>query len=425
MMDISERINKHEQKKKPDASPSVSSASTPPQVVQPSSALQEIRQATAQSGAMENIEADKVNLRPQEELMKQGADWRSLDYDAAIKYNPQLSRSQYISGASQYRRENNMPGFSNEEIFNLLGGKDPFASAEQEKKDEKRMKAAGYIDSIGNVLAHLVNYVRTKNGNPAMNLSSLKENRARLDKLKAYHDALGRSNYAAYMNMLEKERAREAAQTAAEQKFMQEIALQNLKENSPLNKSRLLTEEAKRQGIITDNEYKQLKKEEQEMKNRFLPKSQAAKLAYTNARAAAAGRSNRGSSSGSSSDKSKKEPYKVILKIGNSYSREYDLNNDDDVLDMYWNGVKWELPEYLDQDKYNLYGKSQEAILDLKDIDKIRNVLKYNHQYYITPEDKDYYKYVEINDYPEFFGSKTSADGKNKNNNDLDWQIYE
>ena len=418
MMDISERINKHEQKKKPDASPSVSSASAPPQVVQPSSALQEIRQATAQSGAMENIEADKVNLRPQEELMKQGADWRSLDYDAAIKYNPQLSRSQYISGASQYRRENDMPGFSNEEIFNLLGGKDPFASAEQEKKDERRMKAAGYIDSIGNVLAHLVNYVRTKNGNPAMNLSSLKENRARLDKLKAYHDALGRSNYAAYMNMLEKERAREAAQTAAEQKFMQEITLQNLKENSPLNRSRLLTEEAKRQGLITDNEYKQLKKEEQEMKNRFLPKSQAAELAYTNARAAAAGRSNRGKSG-----KGMKYPYKVRLKIGQGYSNEYDLANDEDVLRMYWEGVTSGIyPEYKEMDEDGNYTR-----LDLNDMDpdKLRNVILYNRQFYITPEDEDYGKYDEYirnNKNPKLgWGSSSPQNNNNDNDNDLDW----
>ena len=418
MMNISERINKHEQKKKPDASPSVSSASAPPQVVQPSSALQEIRQATAQSGAMENIEADKVNLRPQEELMKQGADWRSLDYDAAIKYNPQLSRSQYISGASQYRRENNMPGFSNEEIFNLLGGKDPFASAKQEKKDEIRMKAAGYIDSIGNVLAHLVNYVRTKNGNPAMNLSSLKENRARLDKLKAYHDALGRSNYAAYMNMLEKERAREAAQTAAEQKFMQEITLQNLKENSPLNRSRLLTEEAKRQGLITDNEYKQLKKEEQEMKNRFLPKSQAAELAYTNARAAAAGRSNRGKSG-----KGMKYPYKVRLKVGNGYSEEYDLANDEDVLRMYWQGVnQGKYPEYKEMDEDGNYTR-----LDLNDMDpdKLRNVILYNRQFYITPEDEDYGKYDEYirnNKTPKLgWGASSPKNNNNGNDNDLDW----
>lgn len=418
MMDISERINKHEQKKKPDASSSVSSASAPPQVVQPSSALQEIRQATAQSGAMENIEADKVNLRPQEELMKQGADWRSLDYDAAVKYNPQLSRSQYISGASQYRKENNMPGFSNEEIFNLLGGKDPFVSAEQEKKNERRMKAAGYIDSIGNVLAHLVNYVRTKNGNPAMNLSSLKENRARLDKLKAYHDALGRSNYTAYMNMLEKERAREAAQTAAEQKFMQEITLQNLKENSPLNRIRLLTEEAKRQGLITDNEYKQLKKEEQEMKNRFLPKSQAAELAYTNARAAAAGRSNRGKSG-----KGMKYPYKVRLKVGQGYSDEYDLANDEDVLRMYWEGVTSGIyPEYKEMDEDGNYTR-----LDLNDMDpdKLRNVILYNRQFYITPEDEDYGKYNEYkrnSKNPKLgWGSSSPKNNNNDNDNDLDW----
>ena len=423
-MDISERINRHEQKKKAENTPAVSSQATKPDPTKPVEKRfpsESVSQATQAMTSTDAIDADKVELRPK-------VDWRSLDYDSAVKFNPNLSRSQYISGAAAYRKENDKPGFTDDELYTLLGGKDPFISAEQEQKNERRMKAAGYVDAIGGVLANLVNYIRTTRGNPAMNLSSLSQNTARLDKLKAYHDALGRQNFGVYMDMLEKQRAREAAAEQAENKFRQQMALLDNKYNSPLYKSQLLTEEARRKGIMVNNELTGHKVEYQKKVNEALPEKLNAEIAHKKELAAAAGRRNRDSSSGGKSGKEKKKPFKAILRIGNAYSREYDLNNDDDVLEMYWNGVKWNLPEYLEhgknQNKYNLKGKSQEAILDLKDIDKIRNVLKYNRQYYITPEDKDYYKYVKINDYPEFLSPESSNDDNN-NNNDLDYQIYE
>lgn len=413
MMDISERINKREQKK------AVASSLTPPpkpevtKHIDDTFPAQSVGQAINKMTSLEPIDANKVELRPKEQLVG-GVDWRSLDYDSAIKFNPELSRSQYISGAAQYRKENNKPGFTNEEMFTLLGGKDPYVSAKQEAKDERRMKTAGYIDSIGNVLANLVNYVRTRNGNPAMNLASLKDNTARLDKLKAYHDALGRSNYNTYMNMLRQEQAREAAQAAAQRKFMQELTLQKMKDNSPLAQSKLRAENERLKGIIADNRYKGLRADKQEAENKYLPTKQAAEMAYMRERTNAARRSSGG----------KKEPLMLRLKQGDKYSEEeFDINDDKDLLRMYDQGVRLGIyPEYREMDENGEYTKID---LNKMNPDKLRNIILYNSYNYSSPGDADYNKpdeYKRNAQKPKLgWGASSSTKDKDKDNNDLDW----
>lgn len=418
-MDISERINRHEKKKTENTSV-VSSQPPKPDPTEPVEyrfPSESVSQATQAMASTDAIDADKVELRPKEQL-KGGVDWRSLDYDSAIKFNPSLSRSQYISGAAAYRKENNKPGFTDAELYTLLGGKDPFISAEQEQKNERRMKAAGYVDAIGGVLANLVNYIRTTRGNPAMNLSSLSKNTARLDRLKAYHDNLSRQNFGVYLDMLEKQRAREAAAEQAENKFRQQLALEQLKQNSPYSLARLnteqeraKTEEARRKGIEMNNVLTGLKTEGQRINNKYLPKKFEAEISNTNAKT-------KNELEGTGSGK-KKSPYKVRLKVDDGYSDEYDLSKDEDVMRIYDEGVKLGLyPEFKEMDENGEYSR-----LDVQkmDPDKLRNIILYYKDYYITPEDADYGKYDEYKRNSNKTKLGWGADAKENKNNDLDW----
>lgn len=402
-MDISERINRHEKKKE---------QTSPPKPVENRFPSESVSQATQSMTSTDAIDPTKVELRPKEQL-KGGVDWRSLDYDSAIKFNPSLSRSQYISGAAAYRKENDKPGFTDAELYTLLGGKDPFISAEQEQKNDRRMKAAGYVDAIGGVLANLVNYIRTTRGNPAMNLSSLSQNTARLDRLKAYHDNLSRQNFGAYMDMLEKQRAQEAAAAQAENKFRQQIALEQLKQNSPYSLARLnteqeraKTEQEKRKGIAATNELTGLKTEQQRITNKYLPGKLSAQSSYYNARA-------KNELEGTGSGK-KKTPYKVRLKVDDGYSDEYDLSKDEDVMRMYEDGVKQKIYPV-----FNMLDEATgETIIDPQkmDPDKLRNIILFYKDYYITPDNEDYNK---SNSNKPKLGWGTGK--KENNNNELDW----
>lgn len=419
-MDISERINRHEQKKKAEITPTVSSQPPKPDPTKPVEnrfPSESVSQATQAMASTDAIDPIKVELRPKEQL-KGGVDWRSLDYDSAIKFNPSLSRSQYISGAAAYRKENDKPGFTDAELYTLLGGKDPFISAEQEQKNERRMKAAGYVDAIGGVLANLVNYIRTTRGNPAMNLSSLSQNTARLDKLKAYHDNLSRQNFGVYLDMLEKQRAQEAAAAQAENKFRQQIALEQFKQNSPYSIARLnteqeraKTEQEKRKGIAATNELTGLKTEQQRITNKYLPGKLSAQSSYYNARA-------KNELEGTGSGK-KKTPYKVRLKVDKGYSEEYDLSKDEDVMRIYDEGVKLGLyPEFKELDENGEYSR-----LDTQKMnpDKLRNIILYYKDYYITPEDADYGKYDEYKRNSNKPKLGWGTDAKENKDNDLDW----
>lgn len=407
-MDISERINRHEKKKE---------QTSPPKPVENRFPSESVSQATQAMASTDAIDPTKVELRPKEQL-KGGVDWRSLDYDSAIKFNPSLSRSQYISGAAAYRKENDKPGFTDAELYTLLGGKDPFISAEQEQKNERRMKAAGYVDAIGGVLANLVNYIRTTRGNPAMNLSSLSQNTARLDKLKAYHDALGRQNFGVYMDMLEKQRALEAAAAQAENKFRQQIALEQFKQNSPYSIARLnteqertKTEQVKRKGIEMNNELTGLKTEGQRINNKYLPKKFEAEITNTNAKT-------KNELEGTGSGK-KKKPYKVRLKQDDRYSEEYDLSKDEDVMRIYNEGVKLGLyPEFKELDENGEYSRLDTQKMDP---DKLRNIILYYKDYYITPEDADYGKYDEYKRNSNKPKLGWGTDAKENKDNDLDW----
>lgn len=392
-MDITARINNHEKKRSQTntASPVVSQPpAQPPQPVSPPSPSQEIIQA-ANTDDIRNVRID-IPGTPQN---NGSADWRSLDYDSAVRFNPNLSVSQYISGASQYRKENNQPGFSDMELYALLGGKDPYKSKkeldEEEKqrsKDEKRLRAGYYVDSIGNLLANLINYTRTTKGNPAMDLRGLGMNRGRLDnernrlqQLRIYHDNLARSNYKDYMDMLKEKRAREAAVTAAEAEFQQKLALEQMKQNSPLTKLKEESERARKKGLDANRDLAAAKAEAQRKENESHDELTKLKADLLKARAYAA-RKNAGGSRG------KKQPLMARLKNNDSYSKdEYNLNDDKDLMKMYRQGVELGIfPEYKEADENGNLTRIDPSKMNP---DKLRNIILYSGNY-VTEDDEDY-----------------------------------
>ena len=233
-MDIIERVNKR--------------------IGQQTPSVQPIRQAAQGTPLPARIE--QPNIKPGTDTR----DWRrTASYDEAVKIDPTLTRAGYIGGVSQYRAENGMQPLSFAELYSNLAGHNPFQSAEQEAKQEQKLRRAERVNAIGNVLANLVNYVRTVNGNPAMRLQPIAAGQQRIDQLRAYQDALDNSRYKDYMAILGQQRAEDAARDAAAQKFQQQIFLENLKQNNPVNLARakaaeaaLGTEAAKRNKLDAD-----------------------------------------------------------------------------------------------------------------------------------------------------------------------------
>lgn len=306
-----------------------------PEKPKATSALQEMSDATRQefqtSGTMDKINPEKVELRPKEEL-KGGIDWQTLDYDAALKYNPDMSRGQYISDVSKYRQEKNLDPMSYNEIFLALGGKNPNLTPKEEKQRENRMKAATYVDALGGVFANLVNYIRARNGNPAMNLSGLSKNEQRINAVRDYYTALDNSQYKQYLAMIDKQRTLQAEQDAAERDFQNKLYLEQYKRNSPLNvlklkaeEEKIKTEGARRENILSSTKYNLLRAEGKEQENKGLPAKQAAELKLIQARTEAANRSG----------KKKKDYPKVNLRGESGKSDVYDLNKDSDVVKFY------------------------------------------------------------------------------------------
>lgn len=437
-MDITARINNHEKKRsqtntasltssilsakppQPENAP-LQSPAQPPQPVSQPSPSQEIIQA-ANTDDIRNVKID-IPGTPQN---NGSADWRSLDYDSAVKFNPNLSVSQYISGASQYRKENNQPGFSDMELYALLGGKDPYKSKkeldEEEKqrsKDEKRLRAGYYVDSIGNLLANLINYTRTTKGNPAMDLRGLGMNRGRLDnersrlqQLRLYHDNLARSNYKDYMDKLKEQRAREAAATAAEAEFQQRLTLEQMKQSSPLTKKKEETEEERRKGLEANRKLVEARAEAQRKEKESYEEKAKLEADYLKERIKSA--RNGDNKSGS---RGKKQPLMARLKNNDSYSKdEYNLNDDKDVMKMYRQGVALGLfPEY------TLLNDGGEEVLDPSkmDPDKLRNIILYSGKY-VTEDDEDYDRVLSYPRKKPSLGWGVSSKN-DKDEDQLDW----
>ncbi len=387
-MGVMERVNKRQ----PPAPPEQTTAGT--------AVSQATQQQFAKNDTMGKIDASKVDLRPKEDL-KGGVEWRSLDYNTAVGLNPELTRGDYISGVSQYRRDNNMPAMSYGEIYSTLGGKNPNLTDKQLQNRDRKLNTATWIDAIGNVMAHLVNYQRAVNGNPSMNLSNISQ-QGRIDKMRHYYDALDRSEYNSYLQQLQMERQRDAAAAAADRKYRNEMMLEQWKRNSPINLSKLKVEAERAKTEAARRREIDAKTEGQVLKNKLMPSESAARKGYYNARAAAAGHEK--------SSKQKQPKARLRDNKGGYSVDEYDLNKDKDVLQMYSQGVKMGLfPEYLEDTED---GKR----IDISKLspDKMRSIILYS-DYYTTPDDDDY-------DMVDRMKKRGLGWGNNDNDdNKLDW----
>lgn len=404
-MSILDRINARNQKKNVAVQTPVEQQFTPPAMMEPTSAP--IKEAATGT----NVQQTKIE-QPYITPGTDTRDWRrAANYEDASKINPNLSRSQYISGASQYRRDNNMQPFSDAELFTMLSGKDPFTTPQQEQKNEKRLQTAERVNAIGNVLANLVNYVRTTKGNPAMSLPSMSQNQARIDRLRNYQDALAKSNYNAYMNILSAQRQAEREQDEADRLFQQKIYLENMKQNNPLARAQLKraeqqieSEKAKRDSILAGTEYSRLRAEGQRLDNAYKPKKQAADLALTYARAENE-RKSEGKGKKKKSGTGSEEDYPTVrITGGKGTSRSYDLNDDQEVTKLY--NVLEKIRNIPEEERPNSIKAMREYILTTMG------------KYY---ENSSYTNYADgsQNTSPQSLG--WGKQQETNSNNDLDW----
>lgn len=314
----------------------------------------------------------------------QGADWRTMNWGDAAKYNPQLTRSEYLGGVEQYRKDNGMAPLSYGEIAAVLQNKDPFISAADEEKRKKRLVAAERVNAIGTVLANLLNVTRTQNGNPAMQINPEELGETKINRMRDWYYKEGNNNYANYYTSLAKDRAARAAAEAADLEYERKLAIEAAKQNSPLNRARL--ENEGRRGTLLDAQA-----EEQRLKNKNLPQEQEDRHRLSVARqsqayaAAAKSKSDTNRKFINLSMKDGKQrryspdsdgadwvhaAYIEMLKQAGDNAKNYTVNKGlmgnelPDVNDMYNMIAKYNNDQWANQYKTNRYKKNEKAPLE-------------------------------------------------------------
>ena len=166
--------------------------------------------ATSVSTANTVQERENADKLP-EQLPGTETPWQEMSAQEAYAAHPQLSPAAYLSGVASYRKQKGQEGLSYTELAEALRGRDPLQSEEDRIKAERRLHAAENINAVGSVLANLVNVVRTRRGNPSMNLSGAgREGQARIDRIRQYGDNLARQNYQDYIGAIARDRAEQA-----------------------------------------------------------------------------------------------------------------------------------------------------------------------------------------------------------------------
>lgn len=222
--------------------------------------------------------------------------WVKMSAQDAYKNYEDLTPSQYLKDLTAYKRAGDEE-LSYSDIVEAIDGRNPYKSTKDLKRERRRDIAASAISTLGEVLAHFINYKRTKNGNPAMNLSGLRENQQRIDNMRRRRAQMDRQAYETYLGMIDAERKDRAAQVAADLKWRRELDMEALKQNSPLNEERQRTEKARQENIGASTILIQERTEGQRKDNEHKPKKQDAELRLLAAREAqakaAASKSNR------------------------------------------------------------------------------------------------------------------------------------
>ncbi|MDU0981193.1 MAG: hypothetical protein E7A68_19460 [Phocaeicola vulgatus] len=176
--------------------------------LRPTVAIQKPMSSVATANTIQEREnADKLP----EQLPGTETPWQEMSAQEAYAAHPQLSPAAYLSGVASYRKQKGQEGLSYTELAEALRGRDPLQSEEDRIKAERRLHAAENINAVGSVLANLVNVVRTRRGNPSMNLSGAgREGQARIDRIRQYGDNLARQNYQDYIGAIARDRAEQA-----------------------------------------------------------------------------------------------------------------------------------------------------------------------------------------------------------------------
>ena len=176
--------------------------------LRPTVAIQRPMSSVATANTIQEREnADKLP----EQLPGTETPWQEMSAQEAYAAHPQLSPAAYLSGVASYRKQKGQEGLSYTELAEALRGRDPLQSEEDRIKAERRLHAAENINAVGSVLANLVNVVRTRRGNPSMNLSGAgREGQARIDRIRQYGDNLARQNYQDYIGAIARDRAEQA-----------------------------------------------------------------------------------------------------------------------------------------------------------------------------------------------------------------------
>lgn len=150
------------------------------------------------------------------DLVDNTPDWvKAGSYEELVKTNPNVSRAQYAHGVSKYRREQGQPDLSYQEWANIIRNRNPFETEAERQKREKRLRRAEILNGVGSVLGNLVNYVRARNGNVAMNLSDGTEGYNRIERIRQGQEQLGRIYAKDYMGAIAQDRAERAKEAAA------------------------------------------------------------------------------------------------------------------------------------------------------------------------------------------------------------------
>lgn len=136
-------------------------------------------------------------------------------YEKVAEKIPGLSRAQYGHMVSKYRREQGEPDLSYQEWADILKGQNPYETEEERQKRESRLKRAAIINGVGSVLGNLVNYVRARNGNVAMDLGDGTEGYNRIDRIRQGQEQLGRIYAKDYLGVIAQDRAERAKEAAA------------------------------------------------------------------------------------------------------------------------------------------------------------------------------------------------------------------
>lgn len=176
--------------------------------LRPTVAVQKpVTSVSTSNTVLERENADKLPVQ----LPGTEKPWQEMSAQEAYAAHPQLSPAAYLSGVASYRKEKGQEGLSYTELTEALRGRDPLQSEEDRINAERRLRAAESINAVGSVLANLVNVVRTRRGNPSMNLSGAgREGQARIDRIRQYRDNLSRQNYQDYIGAIARDRAEQA-----------------------------------------------------------------------------------------------------------------------------------------------------------------------------------------------------------------------